>query len=33
MDGGAFEHVALGLGRDADHREDVAAVERRACLG
>ena len=33
MDGGALEHVALGLGRDADDGEGLAAVERRARLG
>ena len=32
MDGGALEHVALGPGRDADHGEGLAAVERRVRL-
>ena len=30
--GGALEHVALRLGRDTDHGEGLAAVERRARL-
>ena len=29
----ALEHVALGAGRDADHREGLAAVDRGMCLG
>ncbi len=33
MDGGAFEHVALGPGRDLDHGEGIAAVERLAPFG
>jgi hypothetical protein len=32
MDGDALEHVALSPGRDAQHGEGLAAVERRVRL-